>query len=503
MRTPISRRSTVTGGVWQLFAVALIILISFLGLLYWNLQKVTQFARIAEHTAIVERELRGLNEDMLNAETGQRGYLLTVNDNYLKPYQMGISDINGRLQHLRVLLDGNETRGNLERMAPLIDAKLAELVQTIALSMHGQHQAALTLVRGNSGKQFMDEFRKISDDTINIELRLLNSKRSRFLDDFEKIFVAVTFSGIASIVLLFVTARKTARRLGEPVAELVRGIEAMAVGDLSHRVTIATDDEIGQICAAFNDMSEHLSAALKARTEVQRELERSNADLDSFAYVASHDLKAPLRGIRNLVEWIALDIQSTATEDSRDNLRLLRTRVERLDSLLESLLTYSRVGRKIEDIGEVDTDRLVTDISEYLAPPQGFKITCSGLMPCFSTPKVPLEQVIRNLINNAIKHHDLAAGQVLISAKELDGRIEFRIEDDGPGIATEFHERIFKMFQTLKPRDQVEGSGMGLAIVKKTIEGFGGSIHVESNPPTRGSVFIFTWPRTWLVAGAI
>ena len=501
MRIPPINQRTVTGGVWQLFIVALLILISFFGMLYWNLEKVTEFARRAEHAATVERELRGLNEDMLNAETGQRGYLLTIDDNYLKPYRSGIDSISGRLRNLHTLLDNNESRSNLERMVPLIDEKLVELAQTIALSKQGQHQAALTLVRGNSGKQFMDEFRQISEDTINLELRVLVSERMRFLDEFQKILIGVILGGVSSIVLLFVTARRTVQRLGQPVAELVRGIEAMAQDDLSYRVTATTDDEIGHICNAFNDMSDRLSISVKARIAVQKELERSNADLDSFAYVASHDLKAPLRGIRNLVEWIAQDIQSTATEDSLDNLRLLRTRVERLESLLESLLTYSRVGRNIEAIEEVDSGKLVNDINDYLAPPEGFSIICSGQMPCLSTPKAPLEQVIRNLINNAIKHHDLAEGQVVISAIELDEYIEFRVEDDGPGIPTEFHARIFKMFQTLKPRDQVEGSGMGLAIVKKAVEGFKGSIRVESNPPSRGSIFIFTWPRTCIVAG--
>ncbi|MEB0033046.1 CHASE3 domain-containing protein [Undibacterium sp. RTI2.1] len=469
---------------------------SFLGILYWNLEKVAELASSAKHTAIIERELRGLNEDMLNAETGQRGYLLTIDDNYLKPYRVGINNISERLRRLHVLLENSETHSNLERMEPLIHAKLVELAKTIALSKQGQHQDALTLVRGNSGKQFMDEFRQISDETINLELRLFNSVQIRFLDEFQKIFIVVILTGVASIVLLFVTARRMVQRLGQPVAELVKGIEAMAQGDLGLRVRVATDDEIGRICNAFNYMSDHLSTSLKARTAVQKELERSNADLDSFAYVASHDLKAPLRGIRNLVEWIAQDIQSTATEDSLDNLRLLRTRVERLDSLLESLLTYSRVGRKIEDVENVDTGKLVKDINDYLALPEGFNIICSGRMPCLFTPKAPFELVIRNLINNAIKHHDLAEGQVVISAMEQDECIEFRIEDNGPGIATEFHARIFKMFQTLKPRDQIEGSGMGLAIVKKAVEGFGGSIRVESNPPNRGSIFIFTWPRT-------
>jgi signal transduction histidine kinase len=502
IRIPLLSLRTVTGGVWQLFAVALIILVTFLGVLYWNLEKVTVFARSAEHLASVESELRGLNEGLLNAETGQRGYLLTLDDNYLEPYRTGVATIKERLQHLHVLLNNVETRSNLERMAFLIDGKLSELAQTIALAKQGQQQAALTLVRGNSGKQLMDEFRHISEATINLTSRQRTDLRVRLLDDFKKIFAAVILSGIAAIVLLFLTAMRTAQRLGQPVAALVQGIQAMSEGDLSHRVKAAADDEISHICNAFNDMSDHLSAALHARDAVQKELERSNADLDSFAYVASHDLKAPLRGIRNLAEWIAQDIQSTATEDSRDNLRLLRNRVDRLDSLLESLLTYSRVGRKIDDAEEVNTSKLVAEINDYLAPPDGFHITCGSEMPSLFTPKAPLEQVIRNLINNAIKHHDRGQGQVVISATEQGDRIEFRVEDDGPGIATEFHARIFQMFQTLKSRDQVEGSGMGLAIVKKTIEGFGGSIRVVSNPPRRGSIFIFTWPRTFSLTDA-
>ena len=487
---------TVSGGIWQIFAVALIILGSFLGVLYWNLEKVTVFSRSAEHLASIENELRGLNEALLNAETGQRGYLLTLDDNYLEPYNRGVTSISERLQHLRGLLNDVETRKDLERMVPLIDGKLSELAQTIALSKQGQQQAALTLVRGNSGKQLMDEFSHISEATMNLASQQRTDLRERLLDDFNKIFAAIILGGVAAIVFLFFTAMRTAQRLGQPVAALLQGIQAMAEGDLSHRVKAAANDEISQISNAFNDMSDHLLTATLERDAVQKELERSNADLDSFAYVASHDLRAPLRGIRNLAEWIAQDIQTTGSEDSRDNLRLLRKRVERLDSLLESLLTYSRVGRKVDAVEEVHTGRLIAEITDYLAAPDGFHITCGSKMPSFYTPKAPLEQVLRNLVNNAIKHHDRGQGQVVISAIEQGGFIEFRVEDDGPGIATEFHARIFQMFQTLKSRDQVEGSGMGLAIVKKAIEGLGGSIRIESNPPRRGSIFIFTWPQT-------
>jgi signal transduction histidine kinase len=116
-------------------------------------------------------------------------------------------------------------------------------------------------------------------------------------------------------------------------------------------------------------------------------------------------------------------------------------------------------------------------------------------MPIVQTKKAPLEQVLRNLIGNGLKHHDKEDGNVIVSARDLGEMIEFRIEDDGPGIAPVFHERIFKMFQTLKSRDTMEGSGMGLAIVKKAVERQGGMIAVESAPPRRGTSFVFTWPK--------
>jgi signal transduction histidine kinase len=136
----------------------------------------------------------------------------------------------------------------------------------------------------------------------------------------------------------------------------------------------------------------------------------------------------------------------------------------------------------------------VADIWDYLAPPAGFVLACPDPMPTLLTPRAPLEQVLRNLIGNAIKHHDRAHARIEVSARACGDCIEFRISDDGPGVPPEFHERIFQMFQTLKPRDQMEGSGMGLAIVRKAVEAAGGSVRVQSAHPERGTTFLFTWP---------
>ncbi len=226
-----------------------------------------------------------------------------------------------------------------------------------------------------------------------------------------------------------------------------------------------------------------------------QELERSNQELDDFAYIASHDLKTPLRGIDNLSKWIADDAKDSLSETSRDHLRKLRQRVARLDRLLDDLLQYSRAGQQMGDVMLVQTGPLVRSVVELLTPPAGIAVHVADNMPRLTTYKTPLELVFRNLIDNAIKHHNRPEGRIEVSAASQGRLVEFTIRDDGPGIPAEYHERIFRMFQTLKPRDEVEGSGIGLAVVKKVVERQGGQVTVESQSG-RGTVFRFTWPNT-------
>jgi len=177
-------------------------------------------------------------------------------------------------------------------------------------------------------------------------------------------------------------------------------------------------------------------------------------------------------------------------------------RIERLDMLLDSLLQHSRVGRVGAAPEDTDIAQLIKEIADYIAPRTGFTVIYRGEIPMIHTSKAPLEQVLRNLIGNGLKHHDGDAGTVVVSARDLGNMMEFRVEDDGKGIPPQFHERIFQMFQTLKSRDEVEGSGMGLAIVKKSVEGHGGTIRVESAPPRRGTTFVFTWEKDRLALAA-
>ena len=227
-----------------------------------------------------------------------------------------------------------------------------------------------------------------------------------------------------------------------------------------------------------------------------RDLRRSNEELEQFAYVASHDLKAPLRGIENLVSWIEEDLESSLTGDVRTNMDLLKSRVRRLESLLDDLLAYSRAGSSDLAVDTVDARVLVEELAVLVSPPEGFTIHASPALPTLQAPRAPLTQVLQNLIGNAIKHSDHPSdGHVWVDARPAADMMEFIVADDGTGIPEQFRDRVFGMFQTLKPRDEVEGSGMGLAIVKKLVERQGGRIWLAERPEGRGLSVHFTWPN--------
>lgn len=231
-------------------------------------------------------------------------------------------------------------------------------------------------------------------------------------------------------------------------------------------------------------------------TQLERQiedLERTNKELDNFAYVASHDLKSPLRGIGLLASWISQDLGDSLEEETAEHLELMRNRISRMEKLLDDLLTYSKVGRVKSELSEVDTRLLVEDTFALLAPPEHFQLHCQGSFPTFITFQVPLEQVVRNLLSNAIKHNDKDQGAIRVSASLSGEHYVFSVADNGPGIPKEHQKRVFGMYQTLRPRDEVEGSGMGLALVKKIVELYGGTVTLQSDGEN-GTDITFTWP---------
>ncbi|MEG3436834.1 PAS domain S-box protein [Pannus brasiliensis CCIBt3594] len=236
---------------------------------------------------------------------------------------------------------------------------------------------------------------------------------------------------------------------------------------------------------------ERLNTALQNAAE---ELTRRNQELDRFAYVVSHDLKAPLRAIANLSEWIEEDLTGELSADTRRNLDLLRGRVYRLDAMIDGLLAYSRVGRIKTRPETVDIRRLITEVLDSLDPPAAFTLDTRVDVPPLQARRLLLFQVLSNLIDNAIKHHHRSDGHIEVVAIDTGEEYEFSVRDDGPGISPEFHEKIFEIFQVLKPRDKSESTGIGLSLVKKIIDTEGGHLSIDSREG-EGTTFTFTWPK--------
>ncbi len=243
-----------------------------------------------------------------------------------------------------------------------------------------------------------------------------------------------------------------------------------------------------------------LDISQRKRAEADRDrlitaLERSNRELDQFAYVASHDLKAPLRGITNLAQWIGDDLKEVMTDETRGQMRLLTGRVHRMEALINGILAYSRAGRVREQPESIDVGALLTETVELLSATPPASIQVETVMPVLHSERVPLQQVFLNLISNALKHSMRNDALVRVRGSEAGDGWEFSISDNGPGIAPEYHERIWGIFQTLKARDEVEGTGIGLSVVKKIVEGRGGTVRVES-AVGQGATFFFTWPKS-------
>ncbi len=245
---------------------------------------------------------------------------------------------------------------------------------------------------------------------------------------------------------------------------------------------------------AVMDITDRKLSELSLRDKNQQ-LERSNRDLEEFAYIASHDLKTPLSGIKSAALWLAEDLQDLSDE-ARKLLGLMQGRINRMEKLLDDLLTFSRIGRADSVVGDAKLADIFASIIEVLNPPAHIKVRVEGELPVRVAAGAQLEQVLRNLINNAIKHHDKPNGEVVLSAMRAGDFVEFIVRDDGPGIAPQFHEKIFQLFQTLKRRDEVESTGMGLTIVKKLIERQHCRITVHSQGNGAGTEFRFRWPTS-------
>ena len=241
------------------------------------------------------------------------------------------------------------------------------------------------------------------------------------------------------------------------------------------------------------DITERKHAEEKAQQLLQ-ELTSANEELTNFAYVVSHDLKAPLRGIGSLADWLAHDYSDKFNDEGKEHMRLLINRVHRMGALIDGILLYSRVGRIKEAAVPVKLDQLVAEVVDLLAPPGNIAVTVMPGMPTVVGEPTRIQQLFHNLVSNAVKYMDKPQGEVEVGWADDEACWRFHVRDNGPGIAERHFERIFQLFQTLAPRDRVESTGVGLALVKKIVEMYQGRVWLESELG-KGTTFYFTLPK--------
>ena len=229
------------------------------------------------------------------------------------------------------------------------------------------------------------------------------------------------------------------------------------------------------------------------RKEAEEQQAKLIQELKDFAHIVSHDLKAPLRGIKTLADWIATDYTDKLDKDGKEQMKLLLARVGRMHNLIDGVLQYSRVGRVKEKPQKINLSKLVPEIVDMVAPPDNIKVTIENELPTIKSEETRIMQVFQNLISNAVKYMDKPNGNIKIGCVEENDFWKFSVADNGPGIEEQHFERIFKIFQTLCSKGEFESTGIGLTVIKKIVEMYGGRIWVESEVG-QGSTFYFTLP---------
>jgi len=247
------------------------------------------------------------------------------------------------------------------------------------------------------------------------------------------------------------------------------------------------------IIAIARDVTERKRAE-EHKAQLLEEVKSANEELKDFAHVVSHDLKAPLRGVSTLANWLSTDYADKLDEQGKEQITLLLGRVQRMHNLIDGILAYSRVGRAKEKRVQVNLDELVPEVIDMVAPPQNIEITIENELPVVECGQTRIIQVFQNLLSNAVKYMDKPKGQIKVGCVEQNGFWKFSVADNGCGIEEKHFKKIFKIFQTLSPRDESESTGVGLTVVKKIVELYGGKIWVESKPD-KGSTFYFTLPK--------
>lgn len=455
--------------------------------------KVNQNSSFLATSEQVIRNSTNLNKSIIDMQNALRGYLLTGNERYLSRYDAGLVNIPILVRQEKQLISSSpQQQRELDSIELLHNLWIKDANVITRAKGKGLKNRALAGVytqilksqlKNRNGYSFNDDVDRIFRDFNQYEYRVREARREALADSIHQTEVSsITFSSLLILIgmgMAMFLVRKISRRIDSMVVLA----ENISNGDFTP-VYDKQKDEMSSLSVSLNGMSAKLSRNI-------RDLEKKNNELDQFAYVVSHDLKAPIRGIYNVLHWIDEDLESEISPKMREYLDIIPERMRRMESLIDGLLDYARVGNETPVREEVDVDALIGEIADMVVTEQCRLIRKN--LPVLTTEKLLLQQVFSNLISNAVKYSPPQNCEITVSGVAHKTFYEFTVSDNGPGIEAEYHNKIFDIFQTLREKNDKESTGVGLAIVKKIIDDKHGAIKVQSSPGN-GASFVFTWP---------
>jgi signal transduction histidine kinase len=453
--------------------------------------KVEQNTKFLSQSEAVIRNSNRVHRTMIEMQSAFRGYLLTADTSFLDPYYNGLTHVPVLLEEQKQLAKDN--KGQLE----LLDSIQALHVQWLnyASSLIELRKKVTPAAEAIYNKLFESKFKKqvgkLLNDKISekfqqfyvSEYKVRDMRSTALIESIKRTHtISIIFTAL-TIIVGIVSTIYIVSLISRRIRSMVMLAENISRGQFSN-VTDTRNDELTDLSRSLNIMSEKLSKNI-------HELENRNRELDKFAYVVSHDLKAPVRGIHNVVKWIEEDLGNELSEEMKKYLSIIPQRTRRMEDLINGLLDYARISEKTQPL-EVDVNELVKEIVNAIVP-RHFKVEI-GELPVIFTEPIKLEQVFTNLISNAVKYTPHENGHIIVTCKEEVELYRFSVKDNGMGIDPEYHKKIFEIFQTLREKNEIESTGVGLAIVKKIVEDQHGSIQVISRAG-EGAEFIFTWTK--------
>jgi signal transduction histidine kinase len=478
-----------------LIAFSLILLLSIIDTAsnYFLSLKVKQNTEFLNKSQEIIRNSDKLHQSIIEMQSSVRGFLLTEDTAFLDGYTNGLKSIPILIVQQRKLITDRpqqliylDSINFLHKLwvnyaTSLIDAKRSALVS------NGSRDAYNLLfeskLKKQVGKNINDEVERKFADFNKIEYESRSIRSGNLISSIKKThFISFVFF-LLTIIIGITSTIYIISLISKRIKTMVRLAESISKGEFT---TLNDDrkDELTGLSTSLNIMSHRLKMNIQ-------ELEKRNAELDKFAYVVSHDLKAPIRGIHNVIKWIEEDLKQELSPEMRRYLSIIPQRTKRMEDLINGLLDYARTREKTIPEKTNVTD-LVKEIVETIVP-RNFYVEIKAL-PLIVTERLKLEQVFTNLISNSVKYTQREKGSIVVSCKELKDCYEFSVKDNGIGIEPEYHERIFEIFQTLREKDEKESTGIGLSIVKKILDDQHCSIHINSTLG-QGAEFVFTWPR--------